>query len=116
MSSSEHRRTKYLSSLRPTCSFIVAVFLSYSTTVLSAEYSTGRLSDFGQIINSQKDECLIVAKNCNVGDETIMQRVDRLNKEINKGTDVYTPEELQFLQQQLDWINSDSAEYTGGAY
>lgn len=62
-----------------------------------------------------KDECLILAKNCDFVDETIMQRVERLNTEIGKGTDVYTPEELKFLQQQLDLINSDSAEYSGGA-
>jgi hypothetical protein len=58
---------------------------------------------------------LILAKNCDFVDETIMQRVERLNTEIGKGTDVYTPEELKFLQQQLDLINSDSAEYSGGA-
>ena len=99
---------------------IVAVSLSYSTTVLSEENTTGLSNDYGQLNTNestgQKDECLIVAKNCNVGDESIMQRVDRLKREIGKGTDVYSPEELNYLQQQLDWINSDSAQFSGDAY
>ena len=99
---------------------IVAASVSYSTTALSEENTAGMPNDYGQInaneIKGQKDECLIVAKNCINDNETVMQRVERLNREINKGTDVYTPEELRMLQDQLNWINSDSAEYSGGRY
>src|SRR5690349_493302 len=50
----------------------------------------------------QKDECLLVARNCANETETIQQRIDRLNYEILKGTDVYTPEELNTLKRQLN--------------
>ena len=51
---------------------------------------------------SDKDECLLVAKNCTDEFLTINQRIDRLNAEINKGTAVYTTEELGVLQMKLD--------------
>ena len=96
---------------------IVAASVSYSTTVLSGENSKGLSNDYGQIntneLKGQKDECLILAKNCIIGDETVMKRVERLNREIEKGTDVYTPEELKILKDQLNWINTDSAQYSG---
>jgi hypothetical protein len=96
---------------------IVAASLSYSTMVLSEENTMGLSNEYGQLntndSHGQKDKCLIVAKNCIIGDETVMQRVDRLNREINKGTDVYTPEELKQFQDQLNWIKSDSAEFSG---
>ena len=52
-----------------------------------------------QIAN--KDECLLVAKNC-PDDFTIQQRIDRLNTEISKGTSVYTPDELNMLKKERD--------------
>jgi len=50
----------------------------------------------------KKDECLLLAMNCANKAETIQQRIDRLNYEIRKGTDVYTPEELNTLKRQLN--------------
>ncbi|QEM67736.1 hypothetical protein FO488_05925 [Geobacter sp. FeAm09] len=49
----------------------------------------------------QKDSCLLVAMNCTNETDTLNQRIDRLNAEIMKGTDVYTPEELDMLKRQL---------------
>jgi hypothetical protein len=49
-----------------------------------------------------------VAKNCIGGNETVLKRVDRLNREIEKGLAAYTPEELKSLQDQLKWISSES--------
>ena len=51
---------------------------------------------------SDKDECLLVARNCSDDVLIVNQRIDRLNAEINKGTAVYTNEELGVLQQKLD--------------
>ena len=48
-----------------------------------------------------KDECLLVAMNCKDRVDTIQQRIDRLNKEITKGTDVYTRDELRILEKKL---------------
>jgi Spy/CpxP family protein refolding chaperone len=49
----------------------------------------------------KKDMCLLVAMNCANETETIQQRIGRLHNEIRKGTDVYTPDELNILNQQL---------------
>ncbi len=91
---------------------IVASSAFYSTAVLSEEKATGLPNDYSRFktyeLKGQKDECLIVAKNCIGGDENVLKRVDRLNREIEKGSAVYTPEELKSLQDQLKWINSES--------
>jgi hypothetical protein len=50
----------------------------------------------------QKDECLLVARNCPDSVDTIQQRIEKLRGEINRGTDVYTPEELTILKQKFD--------------
>jgi hypothetical protein len=52
-----------------------------------------------QIAN--KDECLLVAKNC-PDDFTVQKRIDRLNTEISKGTSVYTPDEINMLKKERD--------------
>jgi hypothetical protein len=46
-----------------------------------------------------KDECLILAKNCPT--DSIQERIERITNEINRGTDVYSPEELKTLERQL---------------
>lgn len=53
-----------------------------------------------QIAN--KDECLLVAKNCPPDMGIVQHRIDRLNAEIAKGTDVYTPAELRVLNDKLN--------------
>lgn len=90
---------------------VTALSLLFSTAVLSEEKTRGLPGDFSQFktyqLKGQKDECLIVAKNCIGENETVMKRVDRLNKEIEKGSAVYTPDELKRLQDQLKWIYSE---------
>jgi hypothetical protein len=49
-----------------------------------------------------KDECLLVAMNCPPEGITGRQRIDRLNTEISKGTDVYTEDELRVLEEKLN--------------
>ena len=51
---------------------------------------------------ANKDECLLVAMNCPPDSGTIQDRIDRLNGEIAKGTDVYTPSELKVLNDKLN--------------
>lgn len=53
-----------------------------------------------QIAN--KDECLLVARNCPPDMALVQNRIDRLNAEIAKGTDVYTPTELKVLNDKLN--------------
>lgn len=51
---------------------------------------------------ANKDECLLVAMNCPPGGMSGQQRIDRLNSEIAKGTDVYTEGELKVLKEKLN--------------
>jgi hypothetical protein len=99
---------------------IVAASMSYSNSVHSDEYTTGTPDEYGVIksyeLKSRKDECLIVTKNCIGGNETAVQRAERLKREINKGAGVYTPEELKIFQDQLNWINSESENGSGAVY
>lgn len=53
-------------------------------------------------VDTRKDECLLVSMNCNNSVDTILQRIDKLNKEISKGTAVYTSDELMILRNKLE--------------
>jgi len=55
--------------------------------------------------NGQKDECLLVAKNCPDSVDSIQQRIEKLQMEIKRGEAVYTPEELGILNQKLEDAN-----------
>lgn len=50
---------------------------------------------------SQKDECMLASRNCTDQVDDIYRRMHRLDKEIRKGTRVYSPEELRKLQVKL---------------
>jgi hypothetical protein len=97
---------------------IVAASVSCSSTVLSEDRTMGRPDEYGQFktyeMKSMKDECLVVAKNCIGSSESVMQRAERLKKEIDKGTAIYTPDELKSFRDQLNWINSESDTFSGG--
>ena len=94
---------------------LVAASLFSSTTAYSEEKATGLSNDYDQYknyeLNNQKDQCLIVAKNCHGGNDDVLKRVERLNNEIGKGSSVYTPEELKNFQEQLNWIYYESGEF-----
>ena len=49
-----------------------------------------------------KDQCLLVASNCSGRVDSINERIDRIQGELNKGTSVYTNDELRKLQNSLD--------------
>lgn len=53
-------------------------------------------------ISTGKDECILVALNCPNSVDTLQQRIEKLQREINKGTDVYTNEELSILNDKLN--------------
>lgn len=79
-------------------SLVVATVLFFAIPVRSAEKDVIGGNDMGA--SRAKDECLLVAKNCEA--DTIQQRIDRVTNEIKKGTDVYTPAELNRLEMQLN--------------
>lgn len=92
---------------------LLAASVLYSTSGFSAEKPAGLPDDYGQYkaYELHKDQCLIVAKNCSGPSDSVLKRVERLNKEIEKGSSVYTPEELKGLQEQLNWIYYESGEF-----
>jgi peptidoglycan hydrolase CwlO-like protein len=56
---------------------------------------------FSQMSQTQKDECMLASKNCTDQVDDIYKRMHRLDKEVKKGTRVYTPAELKKLQMKL---------------
>lgn len=70
-----------------------SVMLS-AAAVISAESGMG--------FEDKKNDCLLVAMNCATNVDTIQQRIERLNKEIAKGTAVYTKDELRTLKDKLE--------------
>lgn len=61
---------------------------------------------FAQMTQSDKNECLLVSKNCADTVDDIQTRIKKLNTEISKGEAVYTPDELKKLQAKLDDIKT----------
>lgn len=59
------------------------------------------ITAFAELTQAQKDECLLASKNCAQQVDDIYTRMQRLDKEIKKGTRVYSPEELKKLRQKL---------------
>lgn len=49
-----------------------------------------------------KDECLLMASNCPIPDYKLQERINRLRDEIDRGTSVYTLEEIQRLIRKLE--------------
>jgi hypothetical protein len=58
-----------------------------------------------ELLLPKKDMCLLLAKNCRDNSYIIQQRIERLQGEINKGTMVYTEDELNILRKRLDDAN-----------
>lgn len=54
----------------------------------------------GQMV--QKNDCLLVAKNCPSPDYSLRERIKQLRDEIDRGTTVYTQEELRVLRRKLE--------------
>jgi hypothetical protein len=53
----------------------------------------------------QKDECILVARNCGNSAISIQDKIDRLKNEIAKGRAIYTRKEMNILQQKLDEVS-----------
>lgn len=78
---------------------LTAALMLIAVPVLADEEFTDRAVEQGQ--QGGKDECLLVARNCGNEVDSIQQRIDRIQKEIGRGTDVYTNDELNRLNRQL---------------
>lgn len=69
-----------------------AFIMSASVPVIAANH---------EMTKEQKDQCLLYSKKCATQVDTIQQRIKKLNQEVEKGTRVYSPQELQRLEQKL---------------
>ena len=78
-------------------SFVAASIL---ITALQALSVVAVIDNHGKSL--RKDECILLAKNC--GDEayTVDSKIEKIKEEIRKGTNVYTPEELELLNKKLN--------------
>jgi len=75
---------------------LVQLVLALACMGLSAAYAEQH-----GMTKEQKDECLLVSKQCQNATLSIQEKMEKLQQEINKGTTVYTPEELKMLQKKL---------------
>jgi hypothetical protein len=80
-----------------------SMFIS-ALPVVAAEEELSNMTgqEAPQAQQGAKDDCLLVALNCPSVPDTVEQRIDKLNREIAKGMDVYTSEELQILNDKLE--------------
>jgi TolA-binding protein len=90
---------------------LLAASLVSALPALAAEGMGSTMMGQGQ---NQKDECLLVAKNCGDRVDTIQQRIERITHEISKGTAVYSREELMHLDSQLNDANRTLEQLTSG--
>lgn len=90
---------------------LLAVLLLLSALpVLAAEVCPVSFGEYDKLVQSDfKNQCLIVARNCTVGTDSVQQRVNDLRVEIAKGRYVYSSGEIGILKEQLKWIEADSA-------
>ena len=90
-------------------SVVTASMLFLAIAISGAQNYPVPFGSFGKGMQSnQKNECLLVAKNCATESDTVLQRLNDLRNEIAKGYRVYTPTELNRLKEQLKWIVSES--------
>lgn len=79
---------------------LAAALMILALPAFADEGAMEKVLDPGQ--QSGKDECLLIAKDCGNRMDTLQQRIDRIKGEIGRGADVYTKDELQKLERQLE--------------
>ena len=91
-------------------SIVSAVIVVSAVSILAAENCPISSREYDKLVQSNfKNQCLLVAKNCGSDTYTVQERATNLRAEIAKGRDVYTAAELRALREQLQWIETDSA-------
>ena len=98
--------------------FAVTSVMMSAVPILAEEGVAGQQEKAGQ-----KNECLLATKvivdNCPNQSDPIDDKIERLNREIAKGTAVYTPEVLRILwnelyefQKQWDYMYNNRSSYS----
>ena len=85
---------------------VLAAFALSATTMVFAQEAP----------KNEKNECILAAKGCKDEVDSIQQKVKKINREIKKGTKVYSAEELKKLEQKLQEANEiiNNLEKSGG--
>lgn len=72
-----------------------------ATMLAAAMLVMSTVPAFAEMTKAERDECLLASKNCINQVDDIQKRIQKLNKEIKKGSQVYTADELKKLQAKL---------------
>jgi hypothetical protein len=98
---------------------IIMIFvLAVSTLFSAASILADDYNDYGLYVDDYSDqlappaqnECLLYATNCATNFSTVHERIEELKREITRGLDVYTPGELQQLEDQLKWLEMEAVD------
>ena len=79
----------------------LAVFTAATLIFALPVISEAAGNEMGSGEQMQRDECLLVAANCHTSVDSIQQRIDKLSREIRKGSSVYSKEEIRHLEFKL---------------
>ena len=83
---------------------IAAALLIYGAPTI-AEEGMGSSVDKQTLEATQKDECLLISKDCGDRVDSIVERISHLQREIGRGSNVYSPGELNTLRDKLEEVN-----------
>jgi len=81
-----------------------ALLLCFGAT-LHAEEKTPQPLTVSEASPTEKDECILNAKDCGDQALSLESKINRLKQEIAKGNKVYSPKELQKLKNKLEDAN-----------
>ena len=62
---------------------------------------SGAVPAFAEMTSAQKDECVLASKNCSNAVDDIQTQIKRIAQEIDRGSAVYTAQELKTLERKL---------------
>jgi peptidoglycan hydrolase CwlO-like protein len=70
--------------------------------VLAAFMMTAAVPAFAaEMTKEEKDQCLLASKDCKNEVDSIQKKIAKLNKEVKKGTKVYSADEIKKLNDKL---------------
>jgi hypothetical protein len=62
---------------------------------------SGGVPAFAEMTSAQKDECVLASRNCSNAVDDIQTTIKRIAQEIDRGSAVYTAQELKALEHKL---------------
>jgi len=96
---------KLESNMRRIFLYVTAMLFSLTSNLMPIFAEEANPTDSSEQQIQQKDECLLVARNCGNSAVSIQDKIERLKEEIAKGRAVYTIDDLNNLKQKLDEVS-----------